>query len=1206
MKKILSLTLTLMLILSTFICANVVTVSADELDSVSHLTYTKSSNSVTVTGIEYGYEAEEIEIPSEIDGLPVRQISGTFNNAGYLTSVIIPDSVTSFATGTFVLAENLVSITVSENNQNFSSQDGILLNKDKTELISVPRKRQDCTIPGSVTTLDSYAFYRCDSLVSVTVTEDNETFSSQDGVLFNKDKTELLFIPQQKDGEYVVPDGVIKIDYNSNNKITKISIPESVTTIEMNALSAFDNLVEINVSEDNENFSSLDGVLFNKDKTELIQYPQGKKGKYIMPDGVTTIGCKAFQGSRSTSIKVSNGVTTIEQGAFGYCTNLTDIDLPDGITTIPAKTFYQCFYLQSITLPKEITEIIDSAFAHCINLKSVTLYNKVNTISKYAFFSCDSLTDVYFYGTKEEWDNITIGQFNGPFNNATIHYLGEENGFTYSITNNEATITGLADGYNPVDLVFPETIKGYPVTAIGGDTCYKNNKSVTIPTSIKKIGYSVFGSSDFVSNSSLTDVYYGGTVKEFLSITFDKKNNNLFKTTLHLGDESTYEFDEVTSKFNLKFSNGEVAVVGLMDDHLKIAEIPEEILGDKVTIIGANAFSSSLYLEEVVLPGSIKVIEKEAFTNCIKLKSINIPDGVTKIGRDAFAFCSAFESISLPNTITEIENDAFISCVNLVSIELPENMTTIISGLFYHCRSLKSVTFSNKITNIRGAFANCEKLTDVYYYGTEEEWNKIDIESPDAVNKALTTATIHFLGEEEIDPSLFVYEPIGETEARILFLNDNFESTVINVPETIDGRTVIGIGHDLFGNQMRPNLKRVSLPATVTELPGGAFYKCTGLTKISIPGVTKINESAFLGCSALKEINLPEDLEVIDQRAFEGCSTLKTITIPDSVTSIGDYAFKDCGNLEEVNLPTHLIEFGEGAFYGCLALKDIYLSDELTSISKGLFCNCSSLNQMQLSDNITSIGDSAFVGCKLFTEMNLPKNLEYLGKAAYAETSISEAKFLDNTTSVPVGHFADCDNLESVTIPDGVKSIGNYAFSHCDNLTEIHIPYSVDSIGSEAFEDCNSLTDVYFDGPQRAWNHISFGYHNDPLLRANLHFNEEPKDVDLAVTRVSVSQSTITDGDDVNLYCMIRNNGTEATQKGIKIDFYYNGILFDTVYETASIPAGGFKVIESEKAKSTYVGVHSVKAIVNSDDNQSETDKSNNTLKSRLAVAEFE
>lgn len=216
------------------------------------------------------------------------------------------------------------------------------------------------------------------------------------------------------------------------------------TTVFPNSGDIFSN---INTDVNNLNYSSLNGVLFNKDKTVLVKCPVGKSGNYIIPDTVNTIGVGAFQGCyHLTNIKIPNnvtnidnvafynceslkqvnlpqGITKISNGTFSACRNLTNIVIPDSVISIDSLAFSHCDSLNNIVIPGSVTNIGEYAFAWCSGLSDVTISNSVNVIEERAFSACTNIKDVYYMATQAEWNKIYIKDGNEPLLNATIHFL---------------------------------------------------------------------------------------------------------------------------------------------------------------------------------------------------------------------------------------------------------------------------------------------------------------------------------------------------------------------------------------------------------------------------------------------------------------------------------------------------------------------------------------------------------------------------------------------------------------------------------------------------------------------------------------------------------------------------------------------------------------------------------------------------------------
>lgn len=230
----------------------------------------------------------------------------------------------------------------------------------------------------SVTSIGDWAFWNCSSLTSVTIPN---TITSIGGYAFwNCSSLTSVTIPNK----------VTNIDggaFDGCSSLTSINIPNSVTTIGKEAFANCSSLKQINVDDNNTQYSSKDGVLFNKDKTTLIQYPMAKNNtSYVIPNSVTTIDFVAFSNcSYLKGVTIPNSVTEICGGAFSDCISLTSISIPNSVTIIDRRAFYNCSSLKMVEIPNSVTAIGVYAFYGCSSLTSVSIPDSVTEIGYNAF-----------------------------------------------------------------------------------------------------------------------------------------------------------------------------------------------------------------------------------------------------------------------------------------------------------------------------------------------------------------------------------------------------------------------------------------------------------------------------------------------------------------------------------------------------------------------------------------------------------------------------------------------------------------------------------------------------------------------------------------------------------------------------------------------------------------------------------------------------
>ncbi len=680
-----------------------------------------------------------LEIPSTVkNGSTTYTVTSIGNNAFYgcsgLTSVTIPNSVTNIDKEAFSHCSGLTSVT----------------------------------IPNSVTNIGGWAFFYCSILTSVTI-----------------------------------PNSVTSIDsyaFQNCSGLTSVTIPNSVTSISEGVFNNCSGLTEINVESGNSQYSSQNGVLFNKEKTTIVCYPAGKTEiTYIIPNSVTSIGYGAFWNCNGlTSVTVSNSVTSIGTYAFAHCNNLTSVSIPNSVTSISEQAFYNCSSLASITIPNSVTSISEQAFYNCSSLASITIPNSVTNISKQAFYNCSSLT------------SITI-----------------PNSITSISSDAFYNCSGLTS------ITIPNS-----VTSIGNGAFYACSSltSVTIPNSVTSIGNYVFQNC-----SGLTSVTIPNSVTSISKSAF-QNCSSLTEINVESGNSQYISQDGVL------FNKEKTTIVCYPAGKTEITYI----IPNSVTIIGDGAFQRCSGLTTVNIPNSVTSIDSYAFQGCSGLTSVTIPNSVTNIGDGAFQNCSGLTSVSIGNSVTSIGNSvtsignsvtsigscAFQNCSGLTSVSIGNSVTNINDRAFESCFSLASVTIGDGVINIsERAFLNCSGLTTINVATGNTTFCSID-----GVLFSKDAQTLICFPSKKSD-SYSIPDGVTNIAPNAFYRCKNLTS--VTIPNS-----VTSIGDAAFFNC---SLKSITIPNSVASIGKYTFQSCSYLKTVTIPNsVTSIGGDAFVNCGNVK------------------------------------------------------------------------------------------------------------------------------------------------------------------------------------------------------------------------------------------------------------------------------------------------------------------------------------------------------------------
>lgn len=585
-----------------------------------------------------------------------------------------------------------------------------------------------------------------------------------------------------------------------------------------------------------------------------------------------------------------------------------------------------------------------------------------------------------------------------------------------------------------------------------------------------------------------------------------------------------FDFSGCLSLKSIDFSN----IHGLQISHHAFSELPalESVKlsgngGSWMTHFNnmAYAFYKCTALKEVDFANAEMIIGNGAFTGCTSLTKVSGTNNIIRINDYAFSSCSSLTQISFGDKLSCIENYAFRSCTNLSDVTIPDTLldireyafsnTALVNdteryenGALYlgkHLISVQSDITSLSVKNGTLTISNSAltsgrtKLTSVTLPEGLTRINNSAFANYQALKNINIPNTVTVLAANAFESSGIKEIIIPDSVKTIdsyCFRNSGLESIVL--PDTD-----ITLGMDCFS---RTPLKSIRLPNTLKTLPNGIFVN-----------------------SSLVSITIPDSVETIEYSSFQGCKSLETVIIPESVTSIGNSTFYGCTTLKSIDLPAGLTAINSGLFNGCTSLEKIDIPANVKEIQKNAFTNCTSLKEVNLPNGLTKIGDSAFVGCESLTSIAIPKSVKSFGasvfnnylKTVYFEgskeewnaitfgannTPLEQAEIIFNSTGATVpdepkdsitwsfdssdGHlflsgsgdmlerektsdyewYGFRNSIKSLTIGEGVTSVGANAFTGFVNLGEIIVGKDVKKIGNNAFAGCAKLSLISFVG----------------------------------------------------------------------------------------------------------------------------------------------
>jgi len=653
--------------------------------------------------------------------------------------------------------------------------------------------------------------------------------------------------------------------------------------------------------------------------------------------------------------------------------------------------------------------------------------------------------------------------------------------------------------------------------------------------------------------------------------------------------------------------------------------IDENGTGRLIFSIEPYAFEGCVNLVNVKIESNLlESIGAYAFKNCTSLKSITIPSNVTSIGGGAFngsllfrvyfqggykiTTNDPFYDSRLIEVVTGDINDLpsdmrdkykYASSLSTSKVVFHDDGSVSYEDTLYYAPECDVLTMPEGVTKIYKIEVLTENPHNQIIFRDDFDFSTLYSTDFEPVRKMMLETVdeygVIYLGNED-NPYQILYSAAGLTEESYSINNKCISIYAKAFCDNTDIETIVIPNGVRYINRMAfdgcSNLKDITISDSVVLIDYEAFCYCSKLTEITLPTNAVLGQDILLGCSGLKKltysgtvasyylsyqaldveevvftgnsivseawsyrgelkkITFTAENTVINSKAFSNCGGLTSLVIPENIIYLGKFAFSHCNGLVSVVIPETLTSLDSQVFAECENLKEVTVPGTAAIFTSGLFDDCKaiekitltsletghylqqlfassylanknlpiSLKEVVLSEGIAALDNMLLTRAENVEKVTLPSTLETIGEQAfYGCTSLKSIVIPDKVETINSLTFSNCTALTSVVLGEGVTTIDTNAFYDCTSLEKIYFPSSLSSVGEYAFYHCNALSEVYYGGTIGEWGTISYANANaNPLSTGNvkLYLLDENGDVEFADNKFSLFTRTVLNEED--------------------------------------------------------------------------------------------